>query len=166
MEGYLFSTIDGSIRAPLEIAWKSYAELDPKRAFEKRGPVPAVTGVANQEGPWDRLGQTRNVMLTDGSVLSEEIVEVVAPAGGRARLVYEVQGFSAPIGLLTNESRSEIDFTADGEMTRVHWVYGYRPKSVVARVPLSLFVPLLWQGYVQKAFENSKKIIEAEAGRA
>ena len=61
--------------------------LSPDRAFQPAvdlslvfkgwGPFPAVRGVRNQTGAWDKPGISRNPILSDGSVASEKLTSTL-----------------------------------------------------------------------------------------
>jgi len=45
--------------------------IDLPLIFTGYGPLPAVNGVQNQTGGWNKAGQTRTVTLSDGSTSRE-----------------------------------------------------------------------------------------------
>ncbi len=47
--------------------------------FTGYGPLPAVAGAQNQTGDWDAAGQTRTVLLSDGSSVQELLTKYEHP---------------------------------------------------------------------------------------
>lgn len=163
MSDLVAADVDGVINAPIEAVWRLMADLSPAEVFKGKGPLPAVRNVTDQTGPWDTLGQTRTVLMSDGMRLFERVTVAEPPDAGLARLVYEVRDYTGPIGLLASEGISDITFADVGGQTRLHWNYGFRPKSGLTRVPLNAIRVLFWQGYVRDVFEDVKTRAEGEA---
>lgn len=106
---------DGVLAAPLE-------ELFPHRA----GPIPPVRECTGQEGAWGTVGQTRTVVLADGSSNLETLVAADRPGSYR----YRLGDFTGPMKRLVGSVDGEFSFTPEGPGTRVTWTWEDR-KSVV-----------------------------------
>ena len=113
----IVAEVTTNISAPLDTVWRVFVPIDLRSLFEGKGPLPAVVEVSNQSGPWDVVGQTRNVRLSDGGYLTEEITDVAAPNSGAATFDYVVRGYSGFIGFLTDEGRGHWRFDETGKGT-------------------------------------------------
>ena len=69
-------------RAPAD-AFDAIVPIDLTAMMRGMGPLPAVTGVRDQTGPWDVAGSARTVELSDGTTVDERILAVYRPAAFR-----------------------------------------------------------------------------------
>jgi hypothetical protein len=125
------AAFDGVLAAPL-------AELFSDRA----GPIPPVRECTGQEGEWGTVGQTRTVVLDDGSTNLETLVALERPGSYRYRLT----DFTGPMKALVGSVDGEFAFAAEGTGTRVTWSWRMHAANPVGR----LFLPVLglfWRRY-------------------
>jgi hypothetical protein len=122
---------DGVLAAPLP-------ELFPARS----GPIPPVREVTGQEGAWGAVGQTRTVVLGDGSSNLETLVAADRPGSYR----YRLSDFTGPMKALVRSVDGEFAFAPEGQGTRVTWSWRMHAANPVGR----LFLPGLgffWRRY-------------------
>ncbi|MEM7469589.1 MAG: polyketide cyclase, partial [Pseudomonadota bacterium] len=63
--------IEIAIAAPRELSFAHIVPIDLTSIITGYGPLPAVVKVQNQTGAWDGAGQSRTVVLSDGSLAQE-----------------------------------------------------------------------------------------------
>jgi hypothetical protein len=118
---------------------------DPTRFYPKYGPLPAVVAVRNQTGAWDAAGQSRTLVLSDGSTVVERLTVVEPPR----RFAYRLSDFTGAFGNLVAFAEAEWDFDASVVGTRIRWTYSYhaQPKrGWIVRVIVRVF----WARYMKK----------------
>ena len=87
-------------------AWEISGPLDPTKYYPKFGPLPAVVGVRDQTGTWDTVGQSRTLLLSDGS----SVVETITDADSPTYFAYELSNFTGLFGRLVAGARAEWSF--------------------------------------------------------
>ena len=151
------TTVETIIDAPREQAFLGIVPIDLSSIFTGFGPLPAVTGVTDQVGGWDAVGQTRSVTLSDGSSAKEEITEYRNPQ----YFSYTVSGFTGVLRFLTTSANGEWWFEPVSEVsTHIKWRYAYHSRNVVAIPLLWFIVNVLWRGYMKKALSLSKRQVK------
>jgi hypothetical protein len=154
------TTIETVFDVPREQAFSGIIPIDLSSIFTGFGPLPAVTGVTDQVGGWDAVGQTRSVTLSDGSSAKEEITGYKHPQ----YFSYTVSGFTGVLRFITTSANGEWWFEPVPEAkTLVKWRYAYHPCNVVTTPLLWFIVNVLWRGYMKKALSLSKRQIESKA---
>lgn len=135
--------------------------IDLTSIFTGYGPLPAVTGVRDQTGAWDAAGQTRTVVLSDGSSAQESLTKYERPD----YFGYTVSGFTGVLGLLVTSANGEWWFKSDpsGE-TRITWRYEFKARSALTAPIVAMITHLLWRGYMRKALRLSMTQLEDRAG--
>lgn len=118
---------------------------DPTRFYPKYGPLPAVVEVRDQTGPWDAAGQSRTLVLGDGSTVVERLRVVDAPR----RFAYQLTDFTGGFGSLVAFADAEWDFDASVEGTRIRWRYTFHAQPKRGWV-VRLIVGLLWSRYMKR----------------
>jgi len=111
----------GLLDAPLEELFPTWSGL-----------IPRIRGCEGQGGAWGSVGQTRTVVLADGSRNLETLTVVDGPADYR----YTLTDFTGPMKLLVRKVEGQFAFEADGEHTAVTWRWAVHPTSRVARLLL------------------------------
>jgi len=110
------------VAAALERTWRVATPLTPVGFYPRAGVIPAVVAVHDQTGPWDAVGRTRRLELSDGSSVVESLVRV-EPDGV---FVYELSRFTGLLGRLVTGGRADWSYssTPNGR-TRVDWTYSF-----------------------------------------
>lgn len=118
--------------------------------------LPPIREVRDQDGAWERPGQTRTIVLSDGATMHERLVAVQAPDG----FDYELTGLGGPLGLLVRRVEGRWAFDAAGGGTRVTWTWEVHPRSLLTR-PAVLALRVLWGGYARLGLERVGRLVEA-----
>jgi hypothetical protein len=118
---------------------------DPVRFYPKYGLLPAVVEVRDQTGAWDAPGQSRTLILGDGSTVVERLRVVDAPR----RFSYQLTDFTGFFGELVAFADAEWDFDASIEGTRIRWTYTFHAQPKRGWV-VRLIVRLLWSRYMKR----------------
>jgi hypothetical protein len=142
--------------------WNTATPLTPVGYYPKSGLLPGVLEVRDQSGAWDKPGQTRQLMLSDGGWVREKTTNV-EPYGFFA---YNLSDFQKVFSKLVEYARAEWTFTEVEGGTTIHWSYTFVPLNAGAKVPLALIVKLLWGPYMRKVLPKIVAEVEREAGVA
>jgi hypothetical protein len=150
----LSSTIDVSVHAlssaTREEAFDAIAPIDLSRIFDRWLLIPGVTGVRSQTGPWDEPGQTRTVLLSDGSEVGEELTGFDRPS----RFDYRVGPLPRPLGLIASYAHGEWSFYREGEATGITWTYRFVP-TPYGRFALRALIAPMWRAYARRAIAKA-----------
>ena len=139
-------------------AFRIIVPVDLPTIFLRWGPFPGVTGVANQAGPWDHVGVTRNPQLDDGTQAEERLTEYVEGTS----FAYQLTGFTNVLARLTEGVRGEWNFNPDGSGTLVRWAYEFLPRPGRWWILAGPFMPL-WRRYMRDTLRRALDMVEAEA---
>jgi hypothetical protein len=142
--------------------WSIATPLTPVGYYPKSGLLPAVIEVRDQTGSWDKPGQTRQLMLSDGGWVIEHTTDV-EPDGFFA---YDLTDFQRVFKRLVDHARAEWTFTAVDGGTNIHWSYTFFPLNAGARLVLALIVRLLWGPYMKKVLPRIVAEVERRAAPA
>jgi hypothetical protein len=129
---------------PLEWTWDVLTPIDPTRFYPRFGPLPATVAVREQTGPWNVVGQTRRLLLSDGGHVFETITDVEK----YEYFAYELSDFQKAFKRLVDHARSEWTFTAVDNGTLVHWTYEFFPRRRWGWL-VSLIVRFWWDPYMR-----------------
>jgi hypothetical protein len=125
------AAFDGVLAAPL-----------PELFTDRAGPIPPVRECTGQQGAWGDVGQTRTVVLADGSSNLETLVAADRPGSYRYRLA----DFTGPMKLLIRSVDGEFAFRPEGQGTQVTWTWHMHPTNPAARLVLPV-VARFWRRY-------------------
>jgi hypothetical protein len=142
--------------------WNTATPLTPVGYYPKSGLLPAVLEVRDQTGNWDKPGQTRKLLLSDGGSVIEHTTNV-EPYGFFA---YNLTDFQKIFGKLVDHARAEWTFSEVEGGTSIHWSYTFFPKSGPARPILATIVKLLWGPYMHTVLPRIVAEVERQAGVA
>ena len=137
--------------------------LDPTKFYPKSGALPAVVEVRHQTGPWDVVGQTRMLMLSDGGHVIETITDTDSPT----YFAYELSDFQKLFGALVSGARAEWRFEREAGGTSIRWTYTFFAKPGRGWA-VALIVRVLWAPYMRRvlppiAWEVSRRAAAAKA---
>jgi hypothetical protein len=151
--------VEGYARAPLRATFDTIVPIDLAKIFTGYGPLPAVVGGRDQTAPWNQVGASRVVELSDGSAAREEITAYEAPA----YFAYRVGPFSGMLRYVAAHADGAWWFSDNGAgRTHIRWSYRFAlagPAAPLAR----LAIPPLWRAYARQVLVRA--IAEAEAAR-
>jgi hypothetical protein len=153
--------VQATVEAPLEKAFEHIVPIDLSSIFTGYGPLPAVSGTRNQTGGWNAAGQTRTVLLSDGSSAQEALTEYEHPR----YFAYTVKGFTGVLRFLAREAHGEWWFerVPGKEATAIRWRYEFVSRTPFIEPLVCFITQRLWRGYMRKALGLSKAQVEARA---
>jgi len=141
-------------------AFEYNVPIDLTSIFTGYGPLPAVTGTKNQTGAWDGAGQTRTVLLSDGSSAQEILTKYEHPN----YFSYTVSDFTGVLRFLATSANGEWWFSSDlSGKTHIKWRYAFNASSFFVVPVLCFITQVLWRGYMRKALGLLKAQIEQSA---
>jgi hypothetical protein len=118
------------------------------------GPIPPISGVLDQTGDWDAVGQTRTVALTGGGSMREELTHIDAPRS----FGYTLSDIGGPLSPLVSRIDGVWLFAPAGTGTAVTWRWTLYPRSRLASPALPVF-GRLWRGYARQALEELSDVL-------
>ena len=144
------------VAAALERTWRVATPLTPVGFYPRAGVIPAVVAVHDQTGPWDAVGRTRRLELSDGSSVVESLVRV-EPDGV---FVYELSRFTGLLGRLVTGGRADWSYSSTPNgCTRVDWTYSFfaRPgRGLIVRG----IVRFAWAPYMRRVLVGIAREVE------
>jgi hypothetical protein len=137
--------VQGIAPASVDRTFEIMTPSDPSRFYPKFGVIPATVEVRDQTGGWDAPGQTRQLMLGDGSSVIEHLRVVDRPH----TFDYELTDFTKIFGVLVQNAKAEWRFSPADGGTLVHWTYSFFAKPGRGLF-VWLIVRLAWAPYMRK----------------
>lgn len=127
-----YQLISSSVLATTpEVAFQSLLDAPLEELFPTRsGLIPPVRGSEGQDGAWGSVGQTRTVVLADGSRNLETLTKVERPGDYR----YALTDFTGPMRLLVRRVEGRFAFETAPEGTQVSWSWVLHPTNPAARL--------------------------------
>jgi hypothetical protein len=114
-----------------DAAFQGLADAPLEELFTTRsGLIPRVRCSEGQGGPWGTVGQTRTVVLDDGSRNLETLVSLDRPGDYR----YTLTEFTGPMKLLVRKVEGRFTFVTEGAGTRATWTWTLHPTTPLARL--------------------------------
>jgi len=136
---------EGFAPAKPSVTFGVIASSDPVRFYPRHGVIPAVVEVRDQTGTWDAPGQSRTLILGDGST----VIERIEVADAARRFSYRLTDFTGFFGTLVAFATAEWDFDAAVEGTRIRWTYTFHAQPKRGWV-VRLIVRVLWSRYMKR----------------
>lgn len=141
--------------APLNLIWDVATMHTPVGLYPKVGLLPAVVEVRDQTGDWDRVGQTRQLMLSDGG----SVIEHTANVDRLKFFAYNLTDFQKFFGVMVVGARAEWTFTTAPNGTLIRWRYTFHAKGGYG-MPLAAIVKILWGPYMARVLPGIVEEIE------
>jgi hypothetical protein len=133
------------------IAWRNQTDLSDILTATKGMPSVENTVVLSG-GEWGDVGDRRRIELADGHYAVETILEHTDQL-----MRYQVWGFTSQAGQFADYAVGEFVYDDQGDKTLVTWTYRFRPRSFIARLPLSYFVNNAFQGFMKNGLARMKE---------
>jgi hypothetical protein len=148
----LSATVTTETAVSQKVAFEHIVPIDLTTIFTGYGPLPAVIGIENQTGDWDAAGQTRLVLLSDGSAAQESLTKYEHPH----YFSYTVSDFTGALGYLASSANGEWWFSGvHSGITLIKWRYTFNAKSTFTAPILWIITQVLWRGYMTRALRLS-----------
>jgi hypothetical protein len=118
-------------------------------------PIPGVDKAQMLDGAAVQAGARREVALSDGSTMIEELLKVDRPTLFRYRWASRLR---PPLSLLVRAGETDWFFTPDEPGTHIEWIYRFELTSPLVYLPASLVV---WRfgGWMAKALANLRAVM-------
>jgi uncharacterized protein YndB with AHSA1/START domain len=119
------------------------------------GPIPGVASAKLLDAPAPRAGARREVAMSDGSRMQEEILSHERPTRHRYRWLTRP---APPFSWLLKGAEAEWRFTSSGGATQIDWVYEFEPTSALAGW-LARPLLLLFRRWMQRGLDRLRAIL-------
>ena len=158
------ASVQADIAAPQSVVFERIMPVDLTSIFTGYGPLPAVVGTRDQTGTWDAAGQTRTVIMSDGSSAQEQLTAYEYPN----YFSYIVSNFTGVLRAFVTSARGEWWFgpgsETSGEVTHIKWVYVFNARSPFSISIVWFLTKVLWKGYMREALYILKAQVESHDG--
>ncbi len=141
--------------APPDRTWDVATMHTPVGLYPGAGLLPAVVEVRDQTGDWDRVGQTRQLMLSDGGSVIEQTTNV----DRLEFFAYNLTDFQKIFGVMVESARAEWTFTQAPNGTLIRWRYTFHSKPGFG-LPLAAIIKFLWGPYMARVLPGIVAEIE------
>ena len=115
---------------------------------------PPVREVIDEPEEWGTVGQTRTILLTDGSRLRETLTSVDRPPG----YAYLLDDLHGPLRPFVRTIEGVWSVTPEGTGARIGWAWTLYPKASPARLTLNV-IGRMWKGYADRALVELETIL-------
>ena len=152
------ASVEADINAPQKKTFEHIVPIDLTSIFKGYGPLPAVLGTRDQKGAWNEAGQTRTVVMSDGSSAQELLTEYDYPS----HFSYKVSNFKGALRAIVTSANGEwwFDPMTTSQRTHIRWTYVFTARSSFSAPIVWFITKFLWKGYMKKALFISKEQIE------
>lgn len=151
---YLLSS-SSVVPASQEAAFAVLLDVPLEQLFDKRGGlIPRIKETRGDS--WASVGDTRTVVLADGSTNLETLVDLDAPHSYH----YELSDFTGPLKLLASRVEGAFTFKPEGNGTKITWSWTIQPKNALVR----LAMPALgasWRSFGNRMWPNWARLAAA-----
>ena len=115
---------------------------------------PAVQEVADAPDVWGTVGQTRKIVLTDGSTLHETLTAVDRPHG----YTYLLDDLHGPLRPFVRTIDGAWSVTPEGTGARIGWTWTLYPTAPPARLTMSV-IGRMWKGYAERGLAELETML-------
>lgn len=137
-------TVTATARAAREHVFDIIVPIDLSSVFHGFGPLPAVTGTSDETGPWDAVGRSRTVRLSDGGTSAEQITSYERPSS----FGYRVGPFAGVFGHVVSHADGSWIFVELDGTTQIFWTYQFAPRAGMGLVVRAILP--LWRRYADR----------------
>jgi hypothetical protein len=116
--------------------------------------ISPITAVREQDGAWGTVGQTRRIVLADGSTMHEELTSVEP---GRS-FGYRIDDVTGALKPLVSSVDGRWSFEDAGTGVRVTWSWTVHPLNAFSALSWPL-LRWMWNGYARLAMERIEQVL-------
>lgn len=120
------------------------------------GPLPGIVRAEMRDGAEPKPGALREIHLTDGSMVEEEVLAFDRPVCHRYRWTHPP---APPLGWLVRSGEGEWRFEPSPRGTRITWRYRFELSHVLA-APLALPVVALFRRWMARGLSRIRDELE------
>lgn len=128
------------------------------KVFTGYGPIPAILKAEIIAGKSMETGVIRKVWNSDGSIVDEEIVELIRPTTQRYRLI---RGFKPPFSYIFREASGEWTLSSAPLGTNIVWKFYFELTSPLVQ-PIAQLIGFFFVRAQRQCLINIKTFVEAE----
>ena len=151
--------VEGYARASQQLTFETIVPIDLTLVFTGFGPLPAVVGRRDQTGPWNQVGASRVVELSDGTEAQEQITAHEP----YSYFAYRVGRFTGPLRLAASHADGQWWFAEVGEQqTHIRWSYRVRLDTLLAPAAQPI-LPRVWRLYARRVLKLAIAEVERVA---
>lgn len=115
---------------------------------------PPVREVTDQPDSWGSPGQTRTIVMADGSRLRETLTEVDRPHG----YAYLLDDLHGPLKPFVSTIEGAWSIAPEGTGARIGWVWTLHAKASPARLTMSV-IGRMWKGYAERSLVELESVL-------
>jgi len=154
---------------PIEITVTTQIDVPQNRAFAvavhanltkvimNKNFLPGVREVVEHEGDWTAIGDSRRVIMNDGSSAKEQLTRYDHDDA----IAYKINDFKGPLGKLVTHTTGTWQFASpSADKTTITWRFTFFPKSAFTKPIVNFIAKRLWPGYAEAALSRVKTLAE------
>ena len=123
--------------------------------FKRRyAAFPPVREVTDEPDDWGSAGQTRTIVMADGSRLRETLTSVDRPHG----YAYLLDDLHGPLKPFVRTIEGAWSITPEGTGARIGWVWTLHAKGSPARLTMSV-IGRMWKGYAERSLVELESVL-------
>lgn len=150
-------SVSARIRVTCEDFLPWFLPHDPVGLFNARGPIPGVAEAHWRHAHWSHPGAQRQLVMTDGTRVTEQVVEYQPPT----RFRYRMTGLSGLMSRLVWAIDGQWDCAQEAHGSRVCWSYTFVDRGAAALLVLWAMSPL-WRSYMRAGLRAVSAAAERE----
>lgn len=129
--------------------------------LQKYGPIHGVSHTVIERGPYNFVGARRKIHFDNGDSIIEELTSLNLPD----TYTYRVTQFSNFFRFLTDAAHGECAFAEVAGGTQVTWNYAFTYRNFIARLFFTVFLPLVYRGFMNQCLRLAKGVLEHPAAK-
>jgi hypothetical protein len=128
--------------------------------LKKYGPIHGVRDTVINTASYTFVGANRTIHFDNGDSIVEQLIFLDPPS----YYAYTVTKFSNFFKFLTDIAYGQCAFEETGGSTKVTWIYTFTCRNVLARIFLSVFMEIVYVGFLNRSLALAKAQLEKPVG--